>query len=111
MTISMKTAACAFFAMAFTTTAAFASDDLQLKIDRSDLKSSAGLERQMSKIKHQVEDFCGVTTGRQPLSQSVKSANCVEDMMEKAIDEIDDPNLTAAYNNNASYAGRFSKEG
>ena len=65
----------------------------------------------MSKIRHQLEDFCGVRTGRQPLSHTIKTDICVEDMMEKAIAEIDDPNLTAAYKNNASYAGRLSKEG
>jgi UrcA family protein len=67
------------------------SIDHAVSVEHADLNldSQPGVERLYTRIKSAVNDICGVTTMREPLSIHIARETCVQDTLDHTVEKID----------------------
>ncbi|MEL7486900.1 MAG: UrcA family protein [Pseudomonadota bacterium] len=102
----MRTAT--IIAAAFVAAAALpaAAQEFEFNFQQHELATSGGTEALMSRLENRIEAFC-TSSGRKSLQTIANERACVDDMMERAMEQIDDPDLSAlfAQSRSSDYAG------
>lgn len=72
------------------------SMDNAINVEHADLNldSQPGVERLYTRIKSAVDDICGVTTVREPLSMHQARETCVQDTLNHTVEKIDNDILS-----------------
>ena len=91
----------AALALSITAMPAFAASiekfEMSVDIDRTALESVEGANQELTKIRADIHDRCVAEHAQWPFSSDFAVNFCETRTLKSAVKQIDDPNLTAAY--------------